>query len=436
MKVRQKIQKADKYLLLGFVISMTNRYAWMAMATLLILAIFKNDVVTVIKGLLLFIIRVAAFNSVLVASLGSFSIFRYVFIIIYSVGIIYITKNVQPNREISVLRIMLTIFFLYSVNGSYPMVSITKTLMYVISFYAVLKGVFCTRDSFDWENYIYKMLYIIMLLSLFAIPFTTLRTKNGHAFQGILNHPNVFGIVAAVFVAFVVINYRDSRERNTITIIAVLFMQYLSESRTGLFSSVFILVVYILVSFKKRISRRTFTFFFILLFAVLILFFIPDISDKMFDMMHKFIFKGNNENLLYSKRRMFSQFDTKFGDHPFLGTGFMSLYIPGIRSFAMEFDQYVETVNVFMAVLGEMGIIGFVYWVCLYGYIYFKGDKKNVHLFIVPFIISSGEMVFFSANSVGFLLFFCFAVYLFPPKEGQEDLTISELKGYRSNLKS
>ena len=51
-------------------------------------------------------------------------------------------------------------------------------------------------------------------------------------------------------------------------------------------------------------------------------------------------------------------------------------------------------------------------FVFTYSLIYIKGDKSMPILFFAPFLISMGEMAFFSTNSYGLIMYFFIAIYL------------------------
>ena len=165
-----------------------------------------------------------------------------------------------------------------------------------------------------------------------------------------------------------------------------------------------------------------------LIIISIILFLFPQISGKFAPLIEAFIHKGGEENILYSRMGQIGRFQQKFEAHPFFGTGFMVPYKEGLVSYTMNFDLYVEQGNVFLAVLSELGILGIIYWAIMNVWLFIEGNKNYIHLFAAPFIISSGEMVFFSTNSLGTILCFLFAIYLFTDKEMNYELVKKDIE--------
>lgn len=417
-----------------FLLSLLNGYLWILFSIVVLVLLLMKNTVAGIKGIILYIIRIAALNSRIAVSLSNLSIFRYAFLFLFAVALIFTTRPIEKDRKtLNKISLLLTLFFTYTaisalINSSYPIVSITKCLLYVIVYYAVLKGVASTRDLCDWKEFIYRLFLVVFVVSLFTIPIISLRTKNGRAFQGILLHPNTFGVVAATFIPFVLSCKTHGNCVKTIIIILVLYMQYLSESRTGLLSSLFIIAVFFLMTNRHKFNKKLFVALIICFFAVFTLALFPELAENLKNRAAAFIYKGYEDNIFYSKRGPIMLFEEKFADHPIIGTGFMTPYEPEIRSFSMSFDLYVEQANALLAVLGELGIIGFLLWatMCFCWFLY--GNKEYIHFFVAPFIVSFGEMVFFSSNSIGAFLYFCFAIYLFDGASNNEITERERLK--------
>ena len=72
-----------------------------------------------------------------------------------------------------------------------------------------------------------------------------------------------------------------------------------------------------------------------------------------------------------------------------------------------------EPGNLGYAVLGDVGIIGTVLFSAIYVCIYrFRASKGSVILFLAPFLVSIGEMVFFSTNNMAMLLYIMFGIVI------------------------
>lgn len=413
--------KQNLAILLLFLLSLLHVSLWVLFSILLFVPVLKKDTVGALKGLAIFVIRSTAMNPMIAATLGSLGVVRYFVILAFALGIISISEN---NREprLRTLTLFLAVFFTYITliaftTSSYPVVSLTKGFLYIIVFYAVAKGVSSTIKDYDWCSFFEKTLSLLFFISLFTIPIMSLRVKNGRAFQGIFVHPNTFGIYGALLIAFLCMIKKEKKYLQLFLIVATLYMQYLSESRAGLIASLIIILIYFFTVYRNRIHKGLLAALCILIAVTVVLFMFPQAAGKFGSIVESFIYKGGEEYILYSRMGQIGRFQQKFEAHPYFGSGFMVPYQQGVVSYSMDFDLYVEQGNVFLAVLSELGIVGFVYWMLMNVWIFAKGNKKFVHLFAAPFIISSGEMVFFSTNSLGTILCFLFAIYLFCPKE-------------------
>ena len=281
----------------------------------------------------------------------------------------------------------------------------------MLAFNAILYGVAATSHEINWVCYLRRFFLLLFGISLFTIPFMVLRTKNGHAFQGIFIHPNLFAIYGAVLVALLLTDVERTKVRYVLVVIPViLYMQYLSESRTGLLSSLLIIGVYFLYSFSG--SKKIKYGFLAACLAVGLLVCFPFIAERFSRQAKEFAYKKADGNLLYSRRGQIRRFLEKISASPVWGTGFMAPYEENVRSYDIRTDAYVEQGNIFLAVTSETGVVGTIVFAVLFLTVYHNGKKEYAHLFATPFIISCGEMVFFSTNSVGLTLFFLQAIYL------------------------
>lgn len=120
------------------------------------------------------------------------------------------------------------------------------------------------------------------------------------------------------------------------------------------------------------------------------------------------------ESITLSRHGQYEGFLTKYNNNPLFGSGFMVPFMPGIQDWSFSFGLLVENGNLVYSVLGDLGIIGFIFFCTTYGYLLFKGRKKQgrLILFIAPFLICMGEMVFFSTNNNAILLYVMLAVFL------------------------
>ena len=294
--------------------------------------------------------------------------------------------------------------------GSYPIVSLMKSSLFFLTTFALIVSLVKTADNFDWVKYLKYMFLIFFAVSFLTIPFMVFRTRNGHAFQGIFDHPNNFAIYASLMVALLCTPKFFKTNINVLLIICVLFMQYISECRTGLFSSLIIIVIALL--YQNKFEKNIKTCLITLLFVLNILLFVPGLGSKLYQKAQKFTAKGYEDNLLYSRRHQIERFYEKINYSPIFGAGFMATHYENFKTYSPRMDLYIEDGNVFLVTLGDTGIVGSILMFVFYFTIYRHGNKKYAHLFATPFVISSGEMVFFSPNSLGLFFPILFGIFL------------------------
>lgn len=323
----------------------------------------------------------------------------------------YIIFKCSPkiDKKVSQATLFLLLFLIYITItalfvSSYPIVAIAKGVSFLIPFMAILMGVSTTKD-FDCIDYITKVLGFVLISGVVFVFSGNGYLRNGHAFQGFINHPNMYGIMLAVFLAGFLYKKKEKTKFFEVFIIVLTFVLiFLSESRTGLFSAGIVLATHFMFSGVKTVYKVVAVFF-------SLIFLLAALELPVFSFLTDFIFKGS-DNILYSREDIIKENLNRLYNHPFVGTGFNVPYIKSVRSFKFAFDLFVENGNFATAILGDLGIIGTMIFLLCYYYIFACGNKRYVALFIVPFVISMGEMVFFSTNNCAIVLYFYFAAYL------------------------
>ena len=381
-KLSLRINRQNLLLFICFFLSSISPVAVIAFATISILYYnAKNDSIGLAKAFALYVLRVSAMNHVLFAPV-TYGAIKYALMVAYALSLIIMTKaNYTRKNKIIRIAIPLIIYGGYTtivslLNGSYPVVSLIKLTLFIIAFYSILKTVAYTIDSFDWIDYFYKWYRLVMLICVISIPFGILRTKNGHALQGIFDHPNIFAIYCAMFITL----WLSKKEKKIIDCLflpVILFMQYLSEARTGMFASLIIIAVFLLFKYRHRLHKIVLLGIGVLIVIYTAITVFPEAFGSVTSKISEFVWKSADDNLFYSRTGQIERFLTRFSDHPLWGSGFMAPYEPGKRSFEIAFDLYIEQGNLFFAILGETGIIGLLFWLLLYGNIYVCGNKDN-----------------------------------------------------------
>ncbi len=414
-----QINKEDIVLSVLFAISLVNTFMLIVstVAALLYLFIKNNAAVGATKGLVFIAIR-TIINPGL--SLGYEPVATLKWLIILSLASIIIIfsafKHPVYNRTFFTL---LLVFFVYIIIQSllfsgYPIVSIFKAFAWFFVFIAVIIAVVNNPEK-QWVEYITNYLNSILLFSPLAIVLDIAYLRNGHAFQGITNQPNMLGIITAL--AFALNIHLMQRRFNffrALMLILSVILCILSESRTGVLCITMCFMIYIWFSPISKVARIQLTFLTVLLaFATL--------SIGYGDSILGFMYKGRSfGDLLYSRESQINRAFLKFKQNKWFGSGFMVPFNNGYHSFSFSFDIAIEPGNIIMALLGDLGIVGLLLFSIPYGNLFYNMDRKNLLLFLTPIIASMGEMMFFSTNNIAVIYYILYAVCLVDGSKAHE----------------
>jgi hypothetical protein len=232
---------------------------------------------------------------------------------------------------------------------------------------------------------------------------------NGHSFQGLLSHPNTFGIFVSFFIITTLIKFeinpRSFNLMNILLIVLAMYFIFLSKSRTSFITITFIIFLFVFLKLRKNFAG-------LIIYASLLSFiflFIFSTNSIIID----FLFKGQ-DNFLFSRQNQLNNALADIFINPLFGNGFG---VPALDkvSFSFSFDYYVEPGNLFLAVLRYSGIFGLcIFFIYLYHLFNFS-FKKNPILIIIPLfliLLNLGEMFFFSTNGLGIWVYMFTAIYI------------------------
>lgn len=326
---------------------------------------------------------------------------------------IYIIANClysyrSKRTNIALLRIILfcvTAIISSLIYSSYPLVAVFKVLSFVIPTMAVMIGV-VYENKVDWMPIIIKPLGILLFLSILLYGTSVGFYRNGRGFQGLFAHPNVYGVMLAFFVAGYLHKEKNLQMKQWVVIAAAFGLCIVSQSRTGILSIVLVVLISVL-SLDLRRGTRTAIILLILLASILLI-----LSTGMSDYISKILFKGHEASLLYSRENQIERNIDRFLTNPLFGRGFSVPYYSWIRDWHFSFDIVVENGNIVLALLGDVGIVGMLLFLSAYVKVYMAGEGVPKMIFFTPFVVSMGEMSFFSTNNFGILIYFFLAIYI------------------------
>lgn len=398
-------------LTLFFIVSLVNNTALLVitfLAPIIFIVFFKQ------RGALLSFVFIQL-RSILNPGLfsqyeGTASIVKWGMIFLLSLYLIVNCLSQLKNRKIKDVVFWTSIFGLYCILSSlyvssYPTVATFKTISYVVPYISIILGIHSVNDG-DWIKRFITPLGVLLLLSILVFRSSVGYYRNGVAFQGLFSHPNVFGVMLALFVAGFLYVEKKLEVRQIVTVAIAMFLAITSESRTGILSIVIAVIVYLLTLQMKTVVRV----FLIaaLSLAIVLLIMITDVTDSIYEI----LFKGHYDSLFYSRTNQIGQNIERFLAHPITGTGFNVPYYQGTQNWSFSFDMVVENGNIILALLADTGIIGTVLFFVAYSKLYLSGRGMLATIFFVPFIVSMGEMSFFSTNNFGIIMYFMLAVFL------------------------
>lgn len=406
------------YICLILALSFFNNATLIISILILLLSLVKQKEVGIIKILNIMTVR-TIINPGIAVNISNFQNFKWIILLLGSFYLISrytkLPKNIK--RKTKKICISIIMFAFYNIMSSLffsslPIVAIFKISSYILVFLGVLVGVIYTYDKFDWVQWMYKVFFTIVIISLPMLFSPIGYLRNGHAFQGITNQPNMFGIILVLFTGLILTKLQYRTRKNSIKLYGMLsivfYLILLSKSRTSFIAFVILFVLYIYFANIKRLNKII-VFNFGAIFSVFYLL----IDRNIINFFRDFLMKGQS-SLLYSRLVQVEGLLSNFLANPWFGSGFA---VPVLSTRVFDFSQnhVVEPGNLLLAVLSYGGIIGFSFFLIYMVQIIWinkKNFRNQCYLPISTVLISMGEMVFFSSNNIGIWLYMFLAIYV------------------------
>lgn len=383
-------------------------------ATLIIilLLIWKNRITSGSVKSLIFIAIRTIINPGIASGYDTIGIIKWI-LVIGLAGLIIISsgknKSIKCRKAVSCVALFsLYVIIISVVNSSYPVVSSFKVFSWAFVFCAVIVGI-CQHSNEDWLGYLSWLLNLMILLSPITLPLGVAYLRNGHAFQGIINHPNMLGIVACVTFAVDVYLLQERKERYRIILLALCVIEcILSESRTGLLCIAISMIIYFVFNIQSKLKK-------IVLISIILVSIAFLFEFGFGSAITSYMYKGQSiGNLLYSREGQIANAMEKFNANSWIGSGFMVPNNFGHKSYEFSFELTVEPGNLLFSLLGDVGIVGLTLFGITFLRILWLIDKRKTILFLTPFITSMGEMMFFSTNNIAIVYYILIGCCLLP----------------------
>lgn len=420
-KVKKNIFKNNLFewviIFIFFVLSFINQTTLIIFMVFTFVVILKQKEIGAIKSLNLITLR-TVINPGFAIGISSFQYIKLFLIFVYSFYLIlaYFKLSDEAKKKISKTKYWIILFSIYNIItaflfSSLPMVAVAKIFSYIFVFIAVLIGIAYTNKYVNWIEWMFKLLFLLIIPSILIINTKIAYLRNGRGFQGFTNQPNMFGILSVLFIAVTLAYIKIyNKDKNYYLIVALsFFMIILSKSRTSFISSSVIILLYLLFLEKEKIFKFILADFFSA-FLIISLIIEQDIIKPFIN----FMYKHSNNNILSSRINQVSGLLNNFLERPLFGNGFLVPVLP-YRSFGFSLDYIVEPGNLLLSLLSYSGIIGFIIF-SIFILKLILSNKNNlnklIYLPLSTLMISMGEMVFFSTNNIGIWLYMFIAIYV------------------------
>ncbi len=402
--------------MVAFFFSCVNRLTLSIWILAFIFWILINQSITVAVEFFILLQFRSLLSSGVAIDIGSVSMIKWASVIGLSIFLIVKCEG-NISTEIKNIRRLLVSFSVYLViaallTSSYPLVAIFKVVSYILPFIALIEAVSITGAD-KWMHMINITLGIMIVAGLALYKSSIGYLRNGRFFQGVFNHPNVMAVMCAIFIAG--LWYENNQKKKKASFYVLLgisaFSIYSSYSRTGMISFLVICIVGI-CSLNTKTSNKVGLLVLMTMAVLMVVIF----NETWREDAVRYLFKGGSSiyDITNSREAQFERNLQRFSHSPLFGTGLNVPYNEGVRSFSFSFDLITENGNLIFALLGDMGIIGTVIFALCYTrlFLYGKSNEKGYTIFVAPFLVSMGEMAFFSTNNFGIILYLYFAIYI------------------------
>lgn len=362
------------------------------------------------------------------SSLGRPLIYLAAAISVFGRNRLVMSKSALWPLTLGILIIFHSLFF-----SEMPHVSILKASIWALVAATIFEALskLTQSEMRDFTRWLFVILVTIMVISwpLIVTPVGFLR--NGRGFQGVLNHPQTYGVYLAFLAAFTASRILEKEKPPFIyfailgsTIAALL----LSQARTGAVAFLGGLCIALLVQkvLRKRRSvmpgfksKRTIIVMFII-FAIMIV-----SIDRWSPFALEFLVKGyeiSSFSELYETSRggLLDRSLINFRENPLTGVGFgidivREMNVWRDPFFGLPVSAPIEKGNAFMASLEEVGLIlsaVILLWLISQLPRVISGGLAALTMFCAVMLINIAEAVFFAPGGNGLLalLFFGWSI--------------------------
>jgi hypothetical protein len=350
------------------------------------------------------------------------------YVVLFSVFLsIFLRISFLKYHSIAFYTLVFAVFILIHsfFFSKFAIVSILKIVSWTIVIISLLKawGELNELEHVRMKKWISRFFLFILLSSLpfLLIPEIGYR-YNLSGFQGVLNHPQAFGVFIALVAAIFFAHFFE-KNKFSWSLVSLLFLIclliFLSKARTAilsLFMSLSITLFFFFITFflKKKFVLPIFQTkrFFFILFLVFFLLFTSKIIKPIDSFLQKNTSNINNLFEIFKESRgvLFQPMIENINKNFITGIGFgiasdpLSMNIQRDPFLNLPISVSVEKGTIYIAILEELGIFGFilfVIWVFILFYKVVIYSYASMIILITILLLNIGEAMLFSIGGMG-----------------------------------
>jgi O-antigen ligase len=320
-------------------------------------------------------------------------------------------------------------------------ISILKIVNWTVVIITLLKAWsgLSKSEHIRMQMWIKRFLLFIALSSLPFLLFSEIGYRiNGKGFQGVLIHPQTFGMTIALLATIFFIQLFENKKSLwfSIVILFLLFwLIFLSESRTAFVSIIITMIIFHLYLCISIFFSKKYKFFFIFLFFYFLLIIIIStlFHFEIIQIYNHIISKSNRadsydifNSYIVSRNLTLVPMIENISKNFMTGIGFgvasdpFSMEVYYSSFFNLPISAFVEKTNLFIMIFEEIGIFGFILFVMWIFIIFYNSVMSNAPVnflvLILILLMNMGEAVLFSPGGIGLLFLILLTSVITRPK--------------------
>lgn len=266
------------------------------------------------------------------------------------------------------------IFLIFSLSFSGRWYKCFKNVIIIFTLEHIIATIFC---------YAFPEIYLKYILPIFpeSVKAMLIGQHNAGEIAGITQHysTNALYLVVGFIINFFEIDFSSKNKKN-IFYIVMLTINFFALLLTGkrvqvIFSVMIILMINLLngnINFKKEKKKIFIISVVLILFFIILAIFIPNIITPF-----KRTWEGFRKGDMFNSRKpLYSLAVKEFKEHPFVGIGWGNYKYEYSQKVVEKEMDLMDTHNIYLQLLCETGILGFIFFMTLFTVIFIKGLKE------------------------------------------------------------